>query len=178
MAPTTRGESDPPTSREVSRRDALKRIAIAGGAVWAVPAIQTVNMQRAYAMGGSPTRRCFSLYIDKKYGCQEAIDLDPNVFKCLKGQLESTQGGCDLVGVSIDPNGDGKWYVSLDPGSTFVAGFSRIAGKCIPSPSPPGSTGIIEFDPGPGVGPKFAIQHLELTFCKQLSGKAASSPTP
>jgi hypothetical protein len=174
MTPTTRGETDPPASREVSRRDALKRIAIAGGVAWTLPAIQTVNMQRAYALGGSPTRKCFSVFINKPYGCQDAIDLDLNVFTCLKGNIEATGGGCDIIGVSINPNGDGKWYVSLAPGVHFVIGFSRITGKCIPSPTPPDSTGIIEFDPGPGGGPKNAIQHVELTFCKPVNQAPAA----
>jgi hypothetical protein len=175
MAPTAPQDPVPPTSKEVSRRDALKRIAIVGGAAWTIPAIQTVSMQRAYAMGGSPTRKCYSVFINKPYGCQEAFNLDPNVFKCLQGKIESTKGGCDLLGVSIDPNGDGKWYVTLAPGVHFVVGYSRTAGHCIPSPTPTDSTGIIEFDPGPGGGPKNAIQHIELTFCTQ---GATPTPTP
>ena len=68
------------------------------------------------------------------------------------------------MGVSIDPHGDGRWFVTLDNGCTFVAGFSRTAGKCIPSPNPQGSTGIIQFNPGPGKNAE--IKHIEFTFCR------------
>jgi hypothetical protein len=174
MAPPTRQEAVPPNPKEVSRRDAIKRIAVAGGALWTLPAIQTVHMERAYAMGGSPTRKCYSVYIDKHYGCNEAPDLDPNVFKCLHGKIEQTRGGCQLLGVSFNPDGTGRWFVTLSPGTRFVAGFSRIAGKCIPSPTPAGAAGIIEFDPGPGGGTKNAIQHVEMTFCRQTGSQNAS----
>jgi hypothetical protein len=183
MANTTGREGDPPTPREVSRRDALKRIAIAGGAAWTLPAIQTVHMERAYAATGSPSKKCYTVYIDKQYGCEEAPDLDQHVFKCLAGKIEQNRGGCSFLGVSFDPDGTGRWFVTLDAGSVFVAGFSRVAGRCIPSPTPPGSTGVIEFDPAPP-GQGGAIQHVELTYCRdsnaqntaQTSGSAPTRP--
>jgi len=45
--------NDDARNGRISRRDALKKTAAVGGALWIVPAVQTVNMSKAWAAVGS-----------------------------------------------------------------------------------------------------------------------------
>lgn len=49
---------EPKAASGVSRRELLKRGAIAGGVFWAVPAIQTIAAPSAFAQNSPPTGAC------------------------------------------------------------------------------------------------------------------------
>ena len=75
--------------------------------------------KRAYAMGGSPQRMCFSIYLDKRYGCTEAHALDPHVFKCLTGKVEPlfVEKTAEMRDAVLSRVRDGDVVVTMGAGS-------------------------------------------------------------
>ena len=57
----------------VSRRDLLRRGAIAGGAiVWAVPVVESFGETRAYAAGSQLFSCCYCFHKADKHGCDKS----------------------------------------------------------------------------------------------------------
>src|SRR5712691_6932323 len=50
------------TPNRVTRRQALRRIAAAGAVAWAVPAVQTINMTRAFAQTQASNPKAYSWF--------------------------------------------------------------------------------------------------------------------
>ncbi len=167
MLTTTRTDDD---KGKIDRRTALKRMAAAGGALWIVPAVQTVSMSRAWALG-SPGEVCYTIKLDP--GC-EAPSEHTNLaqaYRCLfafdPDIIVTDQPESEACSRVTGPTMNGNWMVTLDPGCHLEAGFSKCGsgtGSCGQSPTPPGSTGTIVFTPCPNGA---EISHVEFTICCQ-----------
>ena len=166
-------ETDTESSTEqggINRRQALKRIAAGGAILWTVPAVQSLNMRHALALG-SPGEDCYTIKLEpgkdcetpspnanleNAYGC--LFDFDPDVIVT----DQTTAEACSKV---VNFTANGTWFVTLAPGCHLEAGFSKCGSRgasCKPSPSPEGSTGTIQFVPcDNGAG----ISHIEFTIC-------------
>jgi hypothetical protein len=151
----------------INRRQALKRIAAGGAVLWTIPAVQTLNMRRAFAVG-SPGEECYTIKLDpceapspntnleQAYGC--LFDFDPDVIVTDQPESEA----CSKV---ANFTSNGTWTVTLAAGCHLEAGFSKCGsgdGSCEPSPSPNGSTGTIQFVPCDNGA---EISHVEFTIC-------------
>ena len=161
----TRTEED---QRKIDRRTALRRAAAAGGALWVIPAVQTINMTKAWALG-SPGEVCYTVKlapecdapsprtnVAQAYGCLHRDDPDNIVTD------QSLAAACAKVS---PPAQNTNWMVTLDEGCRLVAGFSKCGSgslSCKAASSPPGSTGTIMFVPCDNGR---AISHVELTIC-------------
>jgi hypothetical protein len=147
----------------VSRRQALKRMAAVGGAVWVAPALQTINMSRANA--GTPQQDCFSVLITGGRHCESPGPTGEGAH-CL--HPITTPGGCANVTV-ISTNAGQSWFINLGS-CTFVEGFVKSGGgtgSCCQLNIAPGTSGTIEA-PRCATGPKGQLQDIsgvELTIC-------------
>ena len=138
----------------------------------------TVSPRPAYAVASSPREVCFSVRFNRG-GCKVPHGFHREPFGCLAaaGTLELDPRGCQLASVSVDPMGDGRWFVTLADGCRVVSAFSRTSHGCVPSPTPPGSAGVVEFVPMQrsfGSGKPFGIMNVQLTFCAPESLVSAS----
>lgn len=128
----------------LSRRNALKRMAVIGGAAWAAPVIQTLNMPHAAAQtaGGSPRTVCYCV----KWDPSDSPSCDEGNFQCNVCTDDSVEGGCSPQRFTVTQNADGTWAVTLNAGCTFLEGHS--VSKCghtycepaIPNASDTGAT--------------------------------------
>jgi len=150
-----------PTQSRVDRRQALKRMAAVGGAVWVAPALQTINMARAKA--GTPQQDCFSVLIASGKQCASPGPTGEGAH-CLTPI--TTPGGCAHITVVSTNNGQ-SWFIDLGS-CTFVEGFVRSGrGSCCALNIPPGTSGVIEA-PRCASGPHGQLQDItgvELTIC-------------
>lgn len=165
------GEFEGAPGSELNRREALKRAAIIGGAVWSVPVLQSIAAP-SFAQG-SPRPGCTDVFLVK-------VDQGAHVCEgpgfggrdCLGENGVSTAGaedGCSKI-ASIVENPDGTWTVTLVAGCQFTAGFS----KCGSPNNPAGCTSaqgsgqrVATFVPCPS-GPKGqnqGISNIQLLFC-------------
>jgi len=161
------------TQTGINRRQALKRLAVGGAVLWTIPAVQTINMRSAFALG-SPGEDCYTIKLEdgdggticevpgppqthsQGFGC--LFDFDPDVIVTGQDQAEA----CSKV-VNFVPNTN--WSVTLAPGCHLEAGFSKCGNRgasCKASPSPTGTTGTIVFVPCDNGA---AISHIEFTIC-------------
>jgi hypothetical protein len=153
-------QQDP--EQNVSRRQALKRMAAIGGAVWVAPALQTINMAKAKA--GTPRQNCFSVKIEGGRKCEQPASL--NGWHCLHPIIGT--GGCANV-TAISTNAGQSWFIDLGA-CTFVEGYVKSGGgssSCCQLNIAPGTTGVIQA-PRCATGPKGQLQDIsgvELTIC-------------
>lgn len=121
----------------ISRREALKRAAILGAAAWTIPAVQTINMRRAYA--GSPG--CTFSHFRIEGGRCQSVGSE----SCLPAN--SDPNSCDPINTTLanpisTPDG-AEWVICLDAGCVvegvgLKSGSPRSAGGCLYSG--PGAT--------------------------------------
>jgi hypothetical protein len=155
-------QQDP--EHNVSRRQALKRMAAVGGAVWVAPALQTINMSRAQA--GTPRQNCFSVAVTAGNKCEEPGPSGQG-FHCLT-PVTTPLGGCGHVTV-VSTNGGASWVIDLGSCS-FLEGQVKSgggSGSCCPINIAPGTTGVITI-PRCATGPHGQLQDIsgvEITFC-------------
>lgn len=153
----------PDGGRPVDRRDALKRIAAVGGAVWVAPALQTINM--ATASAGTPHETCFTALITPNH-C-EVPGPSGQGAHCITPVLPST-GACDHVRI-ISSRAGTSWVIDLGT-CRFIEGQVKSGGgsrSCCPIDIPPGTTGVITV-PRCASGPHGMLQDIsgvEVTFC-------------
>jgi hypothetical protein len=157
----------------ISRRTALKRIAIVGGAAWATPAIQTLNMPRASAQtaGGSPRSVCYCVKWDPTDNpmCHEGPG------QCNVCTEDSVEGGCNPQQFTVTQNADGTWSVTLNDGCTFLEGHAvskcgrTLCEPAIPSPDDSGATFVPCPDPSPPPD-EHDISHIEFVYCCEDAG--------
>jgi hypothetical protein len=160
---------------QVSRRQALKRVAAAGAVVWAAPVVQSLNMSRAYA--GS--RVCYSIAFGGESG--NCYILNTNNHQCdLQPLYASVPTACDhnvtvnRIGAVYGSHGEKTWIVTIPAGCVFVAGWTHGGShsECEQNATPVGgpasnSSTIVTFYPNsgyPGDG-RYAISNVELTYC-------------
>lgn len=133
----------------VSRRQILKRAAVAGAVVWATPVIQTINPARAYA--GTPNQVCYSVRVDADGSCGDS--------QVTPGE----PGGCGYVGAGA--GSDGTLNVTTAPEATMVEGYVSDTGK--PGSSGDGATWVFESNGSP----------VEMTICVTEETPANTGPT-
>lgn len=170
--------SDEPTEPKITRRRALKRAAAAGAAVWVAPAIQSVNMTRAWAAVGSDPRDpqlCFSVDIDiDPYG---AVSYDHDApFRCLSPQQSWT--GASIMDAVFD--GAGGCIVTVHaPGARIVEGYAKGRDSEEDARCNPGTSTVVNgmaFAPTiRPTGKPSRVRDVELTFCVR---DPAASPPP
>lgn len=156
-------EPHDPDASSVSRRQALKRMAAVGGAVWVAPALQTINMARAKA--GSPQEVCFSVKIEGGGACVLPGPTGEG-FHCI---VPVTGGdGCGHV-TAISTNSGEDWLIDLGS-CRFIEGAVKPGGgstSCCPLSIAAGTTGVITA-PRCATGPQEQLQDIsevEITFC-------------
>jgi len=149
----------------VSRRDALRRAAVAGGAVWAAPAIMSISAVGAAGSGLCATKTTYGAKYEVKDDvliCENGAGNDP----CSPTRA-SFPSGCGEVGPgSVVMTGeDDPWTLNLGPDCTFVSGCSKCGSDG--SVAAVGSNGghTVTFHPCPkDRGGVHAISHIEVIF--------------
>jgi hypothetical protein len=156
----------------LSRRDALKRLAAAGGVVWAIPVVQTLNMRSAAAQTTSPRTECYCVKWDPTQDpmCSENPSGPGSCNIC---PADVVSGGCAPGHFTVTQNPDGTWTVILAPGCTFLEGSA--VSKCasdLCEPAVPNATATAatffpcsEPDPPPD---EHDISHIEFAFCCEV----------
>src|SRR5438445_275826 len=124
----------------IDRRSLIKGAAAVGGAVWAVPVVQTLHMPVAAAV--SPNRPVLpgssgALFTNASpWVCG---GLTAGDVQCLDNTPE-TSDGCNHATAISDPNDHTQLVVCIAPGFTLAQGRARCAdGSCteaVPNPSP------------------------------------------
>jgi hypothetical protein len=148
--------------QNVSRRQALKRMAAVGGAVWVAPALQTINMARANA--GTPRETCFSVKIEAGNRCEEPTG-GSRGFHCIVPVTGST-GGCGHV-VPLVTSAGQSWVIDLGSCRFLEGSVKSGSGTCCPLTFSPSTTGVITV-PRCATGPHGQLQDIsgvELTIC-------------
>jgi hypothetical protein len=154
----------------IDRRQALKRIVAGGVVAWTIPAVQTLNMRRAFAVG-SPGEDCFTIKLQPGQAC-EAPSPNANFAQAWSCLWAAGGNSLDLIVTDktsaeacakvVNFTANGTWSVTLAPGCHLEAGFSKCGQACTSTPSPQGSTGTIQFTP---CSTGQAISHIEFTIC-------------
>jgi hypothetical protein len=148
----------------LSRRQVLKRAAVAGAVAWATPVVQSINPSRAWASGvGTPRQICQSVVIDASGNCSDG----QGGFTHITPTGET--GGCEFVSTEVDP--DGGILVGVPPGTEVVDG-AVVGPNGHAQPPISNAAGDIWKASSPGAG---GIDHLELTIC--APELAATGPT-
>ena len=156
-------EPHDPDSSGVNRRQALKRMAAVGGAVWVAPALQTINM--AHAKAGSPLEVCFSVKIEQDFTC-ESPGPEGQGFECIVPVIGGD--GCSHVSVISTNNGE-DWQIDLGA-CRFIEGAVKSGGgkgSCCPINVPSGTTGVISIARC-ATGPHGMLQdisNIQITIC-------------
>jgi hypothetical protein len=163
-------QARPDSHDGVSRREILKRAAIAGGVAWAAPVIQSITTP-AFAQVSPFCTGCFAVKVDDTGACE---DQNGTTF-CPRCTLPTAQtpGGCGCgFRVDMEPcdpeTGTGPWTVTLPAGCTFHGGFSKCGGPQdqLCEPARDNGDGTVTFFPcqDPPGNPK-CISHIEFCFC-------------
>ena len=156
----------------LSRRQVLKRAAVAGAVAWAAPVVQSINPSRAWASGvGTPRQICQSVVIDSSGNCSEA----QGGFTHITPTGET--GGCEFVSTEVDP--DGGILVGVPPGTEVVDG-AVVGPNGHAQPPVSNASGDVWKASSPG---SEGIDHVELTICAPESvvtgpsGATATGPS-
>lgn len=137
-----------------------------GGALWVAPAIQSVNMSKAWASVGSWTKDpCYSVDIDIDGYGGVSYDTD-TVFRCLtpKGAWD----GSHLISATFD--GAGGWIVTVGaPGAHITEGFAKARDKesdALCNPGTHTATNAMRFAATTNANGKLVkVRDIELTYC-------------
>jgi hypothetical protein len=155
----------------ISRRSALRRIVIVGGAAWAAPTVQTLNMARASAQtaGGSPRSECYCV----KWDPTESPNCHEGPGQCNVCTADSVEGGCSPQRFTVTQNADGTWTVTLNEGCSFLEGHSvSKCGRNLCEPAIPtgdsGATFVPCADPSPPPD-EHDISHIEFVYCCEVT---------
>jgi hypothetical protein len=163
--------SERTTGSGLSRRDALKRGAIIGGAAWTAPMLQTISAP-AFAQA-SPISTCTDLFVVQiEQGAHVCAGPGFGGRDCLGENSVGTGGAANGCGklASIVENADGTWTVTLAQGCEFTAGFSKCGSPTNPAGCKPAqqvAPGVITFFPCPSgpQGQNQGISNIQLLFC-------------
>lgn len=137
--------------------------------MWVVPAIQSLNMTRAWARAGSWSQECHSVDIDiNHYGQVSYHSADPR-FRCLTPEATGVDASSM---VSTTPDGAGGWIVTIPgAGARAVEGYAEWKRKrhVVGDACTPGSLfapNAMRFTPATDANGKPAkVVDIELTFC-------------
>ena len=189
--------SDDAPNGRIDRRDALKKAAAVGGALWIAPVVQSVNMTKAWAAVGSdpesdpgpgqgpaPIPGPGSNPIDRytvrfDIGRRGARCSVASAGSCRCLSAERLAGGCSFARAQ-KVGSDGRWKVTVSgQGAYVVEGFSLCAGhrshRCDPG-SPVGANKMIfRAHRDSRTRRRHGIVHIEVTFVvpRRTSGALA-----
>jgi hypothetical protein len=144
----------------------LKKAAAFGGALWVAPAIQSVNMTKAWASVGSwTTDECYSVDIDVNASGGVSYDTDAP-FRCLSPK--GAWAGPYLITATSD--GAGGWIVTVgNPGARVVEGYAKARDTEADARCNPGTltaTNAMHFAATTNaLGKPVKVRDIELTFC-------------
>ncbi len=140
-----------------SRRQALKKGAIAGGAViWATPVVQNIGLGRAFAQQASPGPVRGVSYIQFRFQCGSDtffahVDSLGSANKCDAGAganacLNPAAGdasGCGRFTLDVQRSGNevSSVTITLDSGCAFIEGYSKCGPDCEAAVAAPGGGG-------------------------------------
>jgi hypothetical protein len=144
------GENGEPVGpQQLDRRQALKRAAAVGGALWVVPAVQSINMSRAFA--ASLTNVCSNFRIQN--GGDEEDDDDDGRAPGLGGKCFSVRGircpempytdpsSCAPINTGrptpISTPEGADWVICLDAGCEVEGVGLKQGNQCLYSPQNP-----------------------------------------
>jgi hypothetical protein len=137
-----------------------------GGALWITPAIQSVNMTKAWASVGSwTTDPCYSVDIDVDASGHVSYDTDFG-FRCLTSKGAWT--GPYLITATSD--GAGGWIITVgNPGARIAEGYAKGRDKDPDAHCNPGTltaTNAMRFAATTDAdGKPVKVRDVELTFC-------------
>lgn len=133
----------------INRREALKKGAIAGGAVlWVTPAVQSIGLSRALAQPASPRRVQSISNIQFRFQCGTTtyyahVDSLGSANRCQAGAGNNPcvspeagdQNGCGRFTLNVVRQGNevSQVTVTLNSGCTFLEGASKCGGSCHPA---------------------------------------------
>jgi hypothetical protein len=161
---------DPPDG--VTRREILKRAAIAGGVAWAAPAIKSITTPAFAQTTPQCIAGCFWVKLDENGVCDDAGSrFCPDCTGAFP--VPRSPGGCPCVenAVTMQPCSDpatGTWTLTLPPNCTFHGGYSKCGGPQdqLCEPAIDNGDGTVTFlsckDP-PGADK--CISHIEFCYC-------------
>ena len=118
--------SDEVAQKRIARREALKKAAAVGGALWVIPAVQTVDMAKAWAVtgsggpnDGSKDRYTVSFDVDGfRTSCAQ-----PSTRPCRCLRPEARAGGCSFAQATAVGR-SGMWKVTVPSSGLVLEGFS------------------------------------------------------
>lgn len=138
-------------TRRLDRRQALRRIGAAGAVAWTVPAVQTINMSKAFAQAarGSPLPgECGNARVSLGGAC-ELPNFNPNAGcggqSCLATANQDAPSACGSI-VSAVAADDADWVICISEGCRFQEISMAAAGACWNSPGAPDCGGDETFD--------------------------------
>jgi hypothetical protein len=151
--------------RGLTRRELIRRGAIAGGLAWSAPVLQSLGTP-AFAQGYPCRPGCFWVKVERPgpeggvgVACEDANGTVtcPN---CLGGRSQDLGGCCWVAGrVVFEPENGGCATLTLPPGCEFLGGFSK---GCDPDCPPATLTADgAEFCCPDGKD----VSHVEFCFC-------------
>ena len=183
---------DDAPERKVDRREALKKAATIGGALWVVPTVQSVNMTKAWAAVGSdpdvPDRETTGndpgttgtseppwtpgSLSEKRYTVR--FDVGPNGARCSQPRgrscrclkAETLAGGCSQA-TATKSGRNGAWIVTVfGQGAQVIEGFAMCGSgaRCIPGSRTSANAMMFLPQGGRNHHARRAISHIELTF--------------
>jgi hypothetical protein len=142
----------------LTRRELIRRGAIAGGLAWSAPMLQSLGTP-AFAQGYPCRPGCFWVKVDRDGVCEDA---NGTVFcpNCLGGRPQDLGGCCWVAGrVVFEPENGGGATLTLPPGCTFLGGFSKGCDPDCPPATP--TPGGADFHCPDGKD----VSHVEFCFC-------------
>jgi hypothetical protein len=124
-----------PDDGRISRRKALRRLGAASALVWSVPAIQSINMTKAWAQAGSnppPPQGCGNARVSKGGGCRRP-NFNPQAGcggkSCLVGADPNAPSACGSV-VSAAAADGADWTICIAEGCRIQTISMASAGAC------------------------------------------------
>ena len=148
-----------------------------GGALWVAPAIQSVNMTKAWAsVGSGTTDPCYSVDIDIDGYGGVVVDTDAP-FRCLSPK--GAWAGPQLLTAVSD--GAGGWIVTVGaPGAHIAEGFAKGRDKDPDAHCNSGTltaTNAMRFAATTNpLGKLVRVRDVELTFCTPAARQSTPPP--
>lgn len=167
-----RSQARPDSHDGVTRRELLKRAAVAGSVAWAAPVIHSITTPAFAQATPGCIAGCFWVKWDPTEPCVDVSGQSSiKCSNCLADEgLTQDRGGCPCIenAVTTQPCGDpatGTWTLTLPPGCTFHGGGSKCASDLC-QPAMDNGDGTVTFFPclDASGNPK-CISHIEFCYC-------------
>lgn len=167
-----RSQARPDPHDGVTRRELLKRAAVAGSVAWAAPVIHSITTPAFAQVTPGCIAGCFWVKWDPTEPCVDVSGQSSiKCSNCLADEgLTQDRGGCPCIenAVTTQPCGDpatGTWTLTLPPGCTFHGGGSKCASDLC-QPAMDNGDGTVTFFPClDASGKPKCISHIEFCYC-------------